>query len=61
MDIRIKGEMDGIDAAEIIRNRFDIPVIFSTPYLDEERIQRAKITMPFGYILKPIQDRGSLF
>ncbi|MBT4641775.1 MAG: PAS domain S-box protein [Calditrichaeota bacterium] len=57
MDIRIKGEMDGIDAAAEIRNRFDIPVIFSTAYLDEERIERAKITMPFGYVLKPIQER----
>jgi len=57
MDIRIKGEMDGIDAAEEIRIRFGIPVIFSTAYLDQERIERAKITMPFGYVLKPIQER----
>jgi PAS domain S-box-containing protein len=57
MDIRIKGEMDGIEAAEEIRNKFGIPVIFSTAYLDEERIERAKITMPFGYVLKPIQER----
>ncbi|MBT4642427.1 MAG: PAS domain S-box protein [Deltaproteobacteria bacterium] len=57
MDIRIKGEMDGIDTAEEIRNKFGIPVIFSTAYLDEERIERAKITMPFGYVLKPIQER----
>jgi PAS domain S-box-containing protein len=57
MDIRINGEMDGIEAAEIIRNQFDIPVIFSTAYLDQERIERAKITMPFGYVLKPIQER----
>ncbi len=57
MDIRIKGEMDGIDTAEEIRNKFGIPVIFSTAYLDEERIERAKITMPFGYVLKPIQKR----
>ena len=57
MDIRIKGEMDGIEAAEVIRNKFSIPVIFSTAYLDEERIERAKITMPFGYVLKPIQER----
>ncbi len=57
MDIRIKGEMDGIDTAEVIRNRFGIPVVFSTAYLDEERIERAKITMPFGYVLKPIQER----
>ena len=57
MDIRIKEEMDGIDTAEIIRKQFGIPVIFSTAYLDEQRIERAKITMPFGYVLKPIQER----
>jgi PAS domain S-box-containing protein len=57
MDIRIKGELDGIDTAEAIRNKFGIPVIFSTAYLDETRIDRAKITMPFGYVLKPIQER----
>jgi len=57
MDIRIKGLIDGIDTAEIIRNRFGIPVVFSTAYLDEGRIERAKITMPFGYVLKPIQER----
>jgi len=57
MDIRIKGEMDGIETAEIIKNKFGIPVIFSTAYLDKERIKRAKITMPFGYVLKPIQER----
>jgi len=57
MDIRIKGEMDGIDTAESIRSQFSIPVIFSTAYLDQERIERAKITMPFGYVLKPMQER----
>jgi PAS domain S-box-containing protein len=57
MDIRIKGKMDGIDTAETIRNKYGIPVIFSTAYLDQERIERAKITMPFGYVLKPIQER----
>lgn len=57
MDIRIKGDKDGIDTAEIIKNRFGTPVVFSTAYLDQERIERAKITMPFGYVLKPIQER----
>jgi CheY-like chemotaxis protein len=57
MDIRIKGKMDGIETAEVIRKRFGIPVIFTTAYLDQERIQRAKIVMPFGYVLKPIQER----
>ena len=57
MDIRLKGKMDGIEAAQIIRSQYEIPVVFSTAYLDQERIERAKITMPFGYVLKPIQER----
>lgn len=57
MDIRIHGDADGIDTADIIKNRFNIPVVFSTAYLEEDRIDRAKITMPFGYVLKPIQER----
>lgn len=57
MDIRIQGDKDGIETAEIIRERFALPVIFSTAYLDEERIDRVKVTMPFGYVLKPIQER----
>jgi len=57
MDIRIQGDMDGIEAAEVIRNRYSIPVVFSTAFLDREKIERAKLTMPFGYLLKPIQER----
>ena len=57
MDIVLKGEMDGIEAAEIIRSRFDIPVIFLTAHADKERLERAKLTYPFGFILKPFQDR----
>ncbi len=57
MDIVLKGDMDGIEAAEIIRSRFDIPVVFLTAYADEERLEKAKLTVPFGYILKPFQDR----
>ncbi len=52
MDIHLKGEMDGIDAAEEIRGRFGLPVIFLTAYSDENTVQRAKITEPSGYILK---------
>lgn len=52
MDIHLKGEMDGIDAAEEIRERFGIPVIFLTAYSDETTVQRAKITEPSGYIIK---------
>lgn len=57
MDIKLKGKMDGIEAAEIIRSRFETPVIFLTAYADEERLERAKLTIPYGYILKPFQDR----
>ena len=57
MDIRLEGKIDGIEAAERIRSRFGIPVIFLTAYADEEKLDRAKLTLPFGYLLKPIQDR----
>ncbi len=57
MDIRLRGRMDGIEAAELIRSRMDIPVIFLTAYADEKNLERAKHTMPYGYILKPFQDR----
>src|ERR1700687_2116616 len=56
MDIRLKGEMDGIDAAEQIIARFDIPVTYLTAYADETTLNRAKTTMPYGYILKPFQE-----
>ncbi|MGB9936363.1 MAG: response regulator [Methanobacterium sp.] len=52
MDIMLEGEMDGIEAAEQIRERFGIPVIYLTAYSDSSTVQRAKITEPSGYILK---------
>ena len=57
MDIKLRGEMSGIQAAEIIRARFDVPVIFVTAYADESTLQRAKVSEPFGYILKPFEER----
>ncbi len=57
MDIRLSGKMDGIEAAEKIREKFDVPVIFLTAYADEETLSRAKKTEPFGYILKPFDAR----
>jgi PAS domain S-box-containing protein len=57
MDIVLKGEMDGIEAAEKIRSQFDIPVIFLTAYADEERLKHATLTLPFGYVLKPFRKR----
>lgn len=60
MDIVLKGEMDGIETAKIIHSRFNIPVIYLTAYSDEERLTRAIATEPFGYILKPFQERELL-
>jgi hypothetical protein len=57
MDIVLKGERDGIAAAEEVRNRLDIPVIFLTAYGDEETLRRAKVTEPFGYLLKPYEEK----
>ncbi|MEA1963613.1 MAG: response regulator [Candidatus Aerophobetes bacterium] len=57
MDIVLKGKMDGIEAAEQIRNGFNIPVVYLTAYADESILQRAKITEPFGYILKPFGEK----
>ena len=58
MDIVLQGGMDGIDVAEVIRDKWSIPVVFLTAYADTHRLERAKLTYPFGYLLKPIQDRG---
>lgn len=57
MDIQLKGQMDGIEAADIIQSRLGIPVIFLTAYHDDERLERAKFTRPYGYVLKPFQER----
>ncbi|MHC1743633.1 MAG: response regulator [Syntrophobacteraceae bacterium] len=57
MDIRLKGEMDGITAAEEIRQRWRIPVIFLTAFSEDSTLQRAKLSEPFGYLIKPFEDR----
>lgn len=57
MDIVLKGKMDGIEAADHIRNNFDVPVIFLTAYGNESTLHRAKITEPYGYLLKPFKER----
>ena len=57
MDIILKGDMDGIEAAEQIRDRFDIPVVYVTAYLDEERLEKTKASEPYGYITKPFGDK----
>ena len=57
MDIVLKGKMDGIETAKIIHDNLDIPIIYLTAYSDENTLQRAKLTEPFGHILKPFEDR----
>jgi two-component system, LytTR family, response regulator LytT len=56
MDIMLKGEMSGIDAATVIKERFNIPIIYLTAYADESTLNRAKITEPYGYIIKPFKE-----
>jgi DNA-binding LytR/AlgR family response regulator len=56
MDIMLKSEMNGIEAADVIKQKFAIPVIFLTAYADESTLSRAKITQPYGYILKPFKE-----
>ncbi|MEZ7890288.1 MAG: response regulator [Candidatus Wallbacteria bacterium] len=57
MDVMLNGRMDGISAAETIKNNYDIPIIYLTSYSNEETMQRAQKTQPYGYILKPFEDR----
>ncbi len=57
MDIRIRGSMDGVETARLLHDRWGAPVILLTAYADEETIARAKLTQPFGYILKPFEER----
>src|ERR1035437_9908621 len=53
MDIRIKGDIDGIQTAEIIQSQHDIPIVYLTAFADENTLSRARITTPYGYIIKP--------
>jgi PAS domain S-box-containing protein len=57
MDINIKGAYDGIKTAEMIKADQDIPIIFITAFVDPKTLQRAKITEPYGYIIKPFEER----
>lgn len=57
MDIHLQGDMDGIEAAGIIRENFDVPVVYLTSFSDHQILERAKLTEPFGYLLKPFDER----
>jgi signal transduction histidine kinase len=56
MDVMLKGDMNGIEAAKEIVARFNIPVVYLTAYSDDTTLKKAKVTQPFGYILKPFEE-----
>lgn len=56
MDIMLKGDMSGIETAEKIKETLNIPVIYLTAYADENTLSRAKVTEPYGYIIKPFKE-----
>lgn len=58
MDVNLQGEIDGITAAEKIRARFQVPVIYLTAYADENTLRRVNSTKPFGYIVKPFEEKN---
>ncbi len=57
MDIRLAGDMDGIQAGGQMHARWGTPLIYVTAYMDDSLLQRARATEPYGYLVKPIQDR----
>lgn len=57
MDIILKGEGDGIDAVKEIRDNIDVPVIYLTAYSDETTLERAEVTEPYGFIIKPFEEK----
>lgn len=58
MDIKLKGERDGITAAEEIHRTFDVPIIYITAFSDIQTLERAKISAPYGYLLKPFREES---
>ena len=59
MDIRLKGPLSGIETAEMLRAERDLPVVYLTAYTDQPTLERARISEPFGYVVKPFEDRGT--
>ncbi len=57
MDVVLKGPIDGVETARQVRDKFDIPVIYLTAHADDDTLQRAKVTHPFGYLVKPFDER----
>ena len=57
LDIKLAGEMDGITAAGSIQSAADIPIVYLTGYAQDSLLQRAKVTAPYGYLVKPVGER----
>jgi two-component system cell cycle sensor histidine kinase/response regulator CckA len=57
MDISLKGPLDGVETSKRMQERFDIPIVYLTAYADDRTLQRAKRTGPFGYLLKPYEEK----
>ncbi len=60
MDIILKGDLDGIETARKIRDHYKIPIVYLTANSDEATLNRAKVTGPYGYLLKPFEERELL-
>ncbi|MBN2380674.1 PAS domain S-box protein [candidate division WOR-3 bacterium] len=57
MDIILQGKIDGVEAAEKIKEELNIPVVYLTAHMDNATLDRARLTEPFGYIVKPFETR----
>lgn len=57
MDIMLSGQVDGIEAASVLKSRYNIPVVYITALSDKNTISRAKVTEPYGFLTKPFEDR----
>ena len=58
MDIHLKGALNGIEAARRIRQRLDVPIVYLTAFSDEETLEQALLGEPYGYVLKPFEEKG---
>src|SRR5262249_55167153 len=57
MDVVLKGKLDGVKTTEALREWFDIPVVYLTAYADDQTLKRAKVTEPYGYLVKPYEEK----
>ena len=57
MDVQLRGDVDGVETAQQIRDRIEIPVIYLTAFADDRTVERARLTEPFGYLIKPFSEK----